>query len=98
MREAGMPRVRGVERERGWAGELLTWRQAPLWLEAETGRAKYFVAAGQYEVVAWAEVRDWGGRQRVNIGTFRTVAEAKTACEQHAAARLSREPKRGPSM
>jgi hypothetical protein len=48
-----MPRVRGVERERGWAGELLTWQQAPLWQEAETGRAKYFVAAGPYEVQAW---------------------------------------------
>jgi hypothetical protein len=76
---------------RGWASELLTWQQAPLWQEAETGRAKYFVAAGPYEVQAWAEVRDWHGRRRVNIGTFVGVAEAKAACEQHAAARLQQE-------
>jgi hypothetical protein len=76
---------------RGWAGELLTWQQAPLWQEAETGRAKYFVAVGPYEVQAWAEVRDWDGRRRVNIGTFAGVAGAKAACEQHAAARLQRE-------
>jgi hypothetical protein len=91
MREAGMPGERGVERERGWAGELLTWQQAPLWQEAETGRAKYFVAAGPYEVQAWAEVRDWDGRRRINIGTFAGVAEAKAACDAHAAARLRRE-------
>lgn len=91
-----MPRVRTGQNlaggagkvSRGLAGELLTWQQAPLWLEAETGRAKYFVARGPYEVQAWAEVRDWDGRRRVNIGTFAGVAEAKAACEQHAAARL----------
>ena len=57
-------------------------------LEHRLGRV---VAAGPYEVQAWAEVRDWDSRRRVNIGTFAGVAGAKAACEQHAAARLRQE-------
>jgi hypothetical protein len=92
-----MARLRPVaERERKWAQRLLVWQPRELWEEAETAHVKYFVAAGPYEVQAWAEVRDWDGRRRVNIGTFGTVAEAKAACDAHAAARLRREKDAAP--
>jgi len=51
--------------------------------------ARYFVAAGPFEAVAWCEPRDRGaGRYRVDIGAFRTAAEACAACERDAQRRL----------
>jgi len=32
-------------------------------------------APGRHEVLAWREVRDWGGRYRVELGSFADVAE-----------------------
>jgi hypothetical protein len=94
-REAGMARLRGTAaeraQERGWARRLLEWQVVGPRLEAEVSSGRYFVAAGPYEVQAWCEVRDWGGRRRVNIGTFASLPEAKAACDAHAAARLRRE-------
>src|SRR5262245_27931517 len=99
-REAGMPRVRARlperERERGWAATLLAWREAPLWLEAEVAACRYFIAPSRHEVLAWGEVRDWGGRYRVELGSFADVAEAQRACEADAQRRLRREEAAGP--
>jgi hypothetical protein len=88
-----MVRLRQVARERGSAQRLLLWRDGPLGLEAEVSATKYFLGVGPYEVAAWAEVRDWGGRRRVEVGRFSSLPEAKAACEQHAAARRSMLPR-----
>jgi hypothetical protein len=90
-----MARLRERER-RGWAATLLAWREAPLWLEAEVAACRYFIAPGRHEVLAWGEVRDWGGRYRVELGSFADVAEAQQACEQDAQRRLRREEDAGP--
>jgi hypothetical protein len=82
-----MARLRAV-RERGWAATLLAWREAPLWLEAEVAACRYFIAPGRHEVLAGGEVRDWGGRYRVELGSFADVAEAQRACEADAQRRL----------
>jgi hypothetical protein len=79
--------------ERGWARRLPAWRPSPtgFWVrEVEIGAARYFVLAGPFEVVAWAEPRDLGGRYRVEFGSFSTEAAACAACEQDARARLQR--------
>jgi hypothetical protein len=81
----------------GWAGTLLSWRwEGSVW-RAEVSRARYFVRADRHKVFAWAEVRDVGGRCRVEIGTFATVAAAQVACERDAAVRCRGESEeRGP--
>jgi hypothetical protein len=86
----GMPRLRAV-REHDWAGDLLEWRGAGGSLTAEVSCGVYFVAAGRHEVLAWCEVRDWGGKYRVEVGTFGDVAAAQAACERDAQARCRRE-------
>src|SRR5215510_13699819 len=68
-----MARLREQE-WRGWATTLLAWREAPLWLEAEVAACRYFIAPGRHEVLAWGEVRDWGGRYRVELGSFADVS------------------------
>ncbi len=75
----------------GWAQQLLAWRAAgPALLTAEVSRALYFVASGPHEVLAHAEVREWGGRRRVEIGSFASVGEAQAACERDAERRCRR--------
>jgi hypothetical protein len=54
-------------------------------------RARYFVDPGLHEVLAWAELREHGGKYRIEVGTFRTVAEARAACERDAERRCRRE-------
>ena len=81
--------------DRGWAADLLSWRQAGGSLTAEVSRARYFVRAEAHEITAHAEVRDLGGRYRIEIGTYPTVALARAACEKDAAARCRREPVAG---
>ena len=82
--------------ERGWAQRLLEWRWVGARVEcAEVSRAKYFVRAEPHEITAHAEVRDPGGRYRVELGSHRTVALARAACEKDAAARCRREPVAG---
>jgi hypothetical protein len=66
-------------------------------LEASIARCTYFIRGDPHEIVAWAEVRDVGGRRRVEIGSFRSVVEARGACERDAVARCRREAEeRGP--
>ena len=80
----------------GWAGTLLSWRwEGSVW-RAEVSRARYFVRADRHEVVSWAEVRELGGRHRVGIGSFPTVALARAACERDAERRCRPDPERGP--
>ena len=83
---------------RGWAGTLLSWRRVGASLTAEISRARYFIRTGPHEVVAHAEVRDPGGRYRIELGCHRTVAAARAACEKDAAARCRREPVAGGDM
>jgi hypothetical protein len=45
---------------------------------------RYFVRGDPGEVVAWGEVRDPGGRYRVEVGSFATAALARAACERDA--------------
>jgi hypothetical protein len=82
--------------ECGWAQRLLEWRWVGARVEcAEVSRAKYFVRAEPHEITAHAEVRDPGGRYRVELGSHRTVALTRAACEKDAAARCRREPVAG---
>jgi hypothetical protein len=80
--------------DRGWAGRLLEWTWRGVQLEAEISRVKYFVRGERHEVVAWAEVREGCGRCRVKVGNFRSVAEARGACERDAVRRCRREEER----
>ena len=68
----------------------LKWKTSGPWRVAQVPRGpRYFVAAGPFEAVAWCEPRDRGaGRYRVDIGAFRTAAEACAACERDAQRRL----------
>ena len=68
----------------------LKWKASGPWRVAQVLRgARYFVAAGPFEAVAWCEPRDRGaGRYRVDIGMFRTAAEACAACELDAQRRV----------
>jgi hypothetical protein len=82
---------------RGWAGVLLSWRWDGVLLTAEVARVRYFVRGERHEVIAWAEARDLGGRRRVEIGSFRSVGDARGACERDAERRVRREEgERGP--
>ena len=76
--------------ERGWARRLLTWNWRGVQLEAELARARYFVRAAPGEVLAWCEVRDLSGRRRIEVGAFRSVGEARGACELDAERRCRR--------
>jgi hypothetical protein len=92
-----MARLRArAEPEWKWAQRLLEWQRVGPRLEAEISAAKYFVFESLYEVAAWAEVRDLGGRYRQDVGVFGSVAEAQQACELDAQRRLRREEDRGP--
>jgi hypothetical protein len=73
-----------------WAATLLVWRDGPRWREATASRVTYFVAPARYETLAWAELRDWGGKHRIEIGAFGSVAEAEAACEADAQRRVRR--------
>ena len=75
----------------GHAQQLLEWRWAGLQLEAQIARCTYFCRARGRELLAWCELRDPGGRWRVEIGSFRDVSTAKAACELHAAALCRRD-------
>jgi hypothetical protein len=64
---------------------MLTWTWRGVLLTAEVSRAKYFVRADRHETTAWAELRDVGGRRRIDIGSFASVGAARAACEADAA-------------
>jgi hypothetical protein len=82
---------------RGWAGRLLNWSWRGVQLEAEVARVKYFVRADRCEALAWAEVRDVDGRHRAEVGSYRTVVEARAACERDCELRCRRAgEERGP--
>jgi hypothetical protein len=81
--------------ERGWAGDLLSWRGAGGSLTAEVSRARYFIRTEPHEITAHAEVRDPAGRYRADLGSFATVALAQAACEKDAATRCRRDPVAG---
>ena len=70
--------------ERGWAGRLLSWRWVGNQLVTEVSRCAYYVQPARGEVLAWGMVRDLGGRRRVEVGSFASVALARAACERHA--------------
>jgi hypothetical protein len=75
----------------GWARELLAWRAgAGRLLTAEISAARYFVRGDRHEVLAWAELRDVGGRRRIEVGVFGSVAAARGACELDAERRCRR--------
>jgi hypothetical protein len=78
-------------RDRGWAGVLLSWRWAGSLLTAEISAARYFVRSERHEVVAWCEVREPGGRYRIEVGTFGSVGDARAACEADAQLRCRRD-------
>jgi hypothetical protein len=81
----------------GWAGTLLQWHWTGALLTAEVSVARYFIRGERHEIVAWAEIRDVCGRCRVEIGSFRSVGEARAACERDAERRCRREgEERGP--
>lgn len=63
---------------------LLEWRSAGGSLTAEVSCVEYFVAAARHEVLAWCEVRDLGGKYRIEIGSFGDVVAAQAACERDA--------------
>jgi hypothetical protein len=75
----------------GWAGRLLSWSVAGPLLTAEVSRARYFIRAERHEVLAHAEVRDLGGRYRIDIGSFPSVCAARAACERDAERRCRRD-------
>jgi hypothetical protein len=50
------------------------------------------IQSERHEVLTWAEVRDLGGRRRVEIGSVPSVAAARAACEADAQRRLRRQP------
>ena len=81
LRPAGDVRVRRVAAERGFAGRLLSWRH-----EARISQCAYFIVAGRFEVVSWAEPRD---SRRFEVGSFRDASSAQRACELDAARRLA---------
>ena len=68
----------------GWAGRLLSWGWRGVLLEAEISRVKYYIRGERREVLAHAEVREPGGRYRVEIGSYPTVSAARVACERDA--------------
>ena len=74
--------------ERGWAQALLSWGWRGMVLEAEVSVCRYFVRPAVGEVIAWGEVREAGGRVRVEVGSFGTVGAARAACERDAARRV----------
>jgi hypothetical protein len=89
--EGHMARLRPIDGS--WASQPtgLEWKASGPWRVAEVPRGvRYFVeASGPFEAVAWCEPRDRGaGRYRVDIGVFRTAAEACAACELDAQRRL----------
>ena len=69
----------------------MTWSWRGVQLEAGITRAKYFIRGEQHEVIVWAELRDLDGRRRVEIGSFRSVGEARAACEREAQLRCRRD-------
>jgi hypothetical protein len=54
-------------------------------------RARYVIRCERHEALAHAELRDVGGARRVEVGSFRSVGEARAACERHAAGLCVRE-------
>jgi hypothetical protein len=76
--------------DRGWARVLLKWTWRGVHLEAEVSRARYFIRGDRHEAVAWAEVREPGGRYRVEVGSFRSVGDARAVCERDAERRCRR--------
>jgi hypothetical protein len=92
-----MARLRAV-RERQWAAGLLSWRPArpgtllepavaTMWVE--TSSARYFMHRETFEVLAWCEPRELGGRRRIEIGAFGSLAQAQAACEADAQRRAA---------
>ena len=77
-----------------FAGELLSWGWSGAVLVAEISAARYVIRGERHEVLAHAELRDVGGRRRIEIGSFATVSAARAACELHAAALCRREDER----
>src|SRR5262249_31147055 len=89
--EGDMAQLRPIDAS--WAAQPtgLAWKASGPWRVAEVPRGvRYFVeVSGPFEAVAWCEPRDRGaGRYRVDIGVFRTAAEACAACELDAQRRL----------
>jgi hypothetical protein len=74
-----------------WAQTLLGWSWRGNQLEAEISRGRYFVRGHGREVLAHAELRDVGGRRRIEIGSYPSVALARAACERDAQHRLRRQ-------
>jgi hypothetical protein len=77
--------------DRGWAGVLLSWRWAGPVLTAEISAVRYFIRCGRHEALAWGELRDVGGRRRVEVGSFPSVSVARAAFELDAQLRCRRE-------
>ena len=75
----------------GWASALLSWGWRGALLVSEISTARYFVRCDRCETTAWAELRDPGGRRRIEIGSFGSVALARAACELDAARRCRRD-------
>jgi hypothetical protein len=71
---------------------LLVWRGEGQLLTAEVARVKYFAVSAPHEVIAHADVRELGGRRRVEIGSFGSVGEARAACERDAERRCRHGP------
>jgi hypothetical protein len=78
-------------RDRGWARVLLGWHWSGALLTAEISAARYFIRGERHEILCWAELRDVSGRRRAEIGSYRSVAEARAAAERDAALRCRRE-------
>jgi hypothetical protein len=72
-------------RDRGWARVLLGWHWSGALLTAEISAARYFIRGERHEILCWAELRDVSGRRRAEIGSYRSVAEARAAAERDAA-------------
>jgi hypothetical protein len=79
-----------------WSGRLLSWEWRGNQLEAGISRAWYFIRAHGREVLAWCELRELGGRRRVEVGSYPSVQAAREACERHAAGLLAERGERVP--
>lgn len=75
--------------DRGWAAAQLSWEWHGVCLEASIARCRYYVLPRGRELIVWGELREPGGRKRIDIGSFPDVGQAKAACERHAAGLLA---------
>lgn len=80
-----------IARERGWASQPdgLEWRVDGRWQLAELWCARWVIEVQACEVIARCEPRELGHRRWVELGSFRTAAAARAACEADAVRRCS---------